>query len=109
VNAWPAAADEPAPDLVGTPDDQGEGSDGGELGAGQRGRPEEALQRGCVDHERREHERDGDPAQQRLVAEEADLAQRRPVGADRERGADLAGDDAEPGDGGGLPVPEVQN
>ena len=39
---------------------------------------------------------------------EADLAQRCPVGAGGDRGADLAGDDAEEGHGGGLRYASVQ-
>ena len=47
------------------------------------------------------------PSSSRLL-NSADLPQRRVVGAGGERGADLAGDDAEPGDGRGLPVGVVQ-
>ena len=70
--------------------------------------PKNAVQRGQVDQRGGEGQCDGDAAEQEPVAEHADRAQRRVVGADGERGADLAGDDAEPGDGGGLPVGVVE-
>ena len=63
-----------------------------------------AVHGGQVDQRGGEGQRDRDRAQQELVAEQADLPQRRVVGPDGERRADLAGDDAQPGDRRGLPA-----
>ena len=56
-----------------------------------------------VDQRGGEGQRDRDGAQQELVAEQADLPQRRVVGPDGERRAHLAGHDTQPGDRRGLP------
>src|SRR5581483_3194034 len=92
------------PELVGAPDDEREWRDGGELSRAQRGAAEDTLEGRQVDQRRGEDERDSDAGEQRTVAEHSHLPQRRVVGADRERGPDLAGDDAQPRHGGGLAV-----
>src|ERR1019366_5629357 len=101
-------AQEEAAEFVGSPDDEGEGRDGGELGAGERRGAEDAVQGRYVDQRGGERQRDGDGAEQEPVREHAYRMQRCVVGADRECGADLASDDAEPGDGGGLPVGVIE-
>src|ERR1035441_9099705 len=45
----PVPAQEEAAEFVGSPNDEGERGDGGELGAGEGGGAEDAVQGGCVD------------------------------------------------------------
>jgi hypothetical protein len=67
------AANEGTPDLVGAPHDEREGGNGGELPRRQSRGTEEAVQSGQVHQREGEGQRDGDPAQQQLVGEQADL------------------------------------
>jgi len=90
-----APAAQPSGQLVGTPDDQREEHEKREGARGRPGRAEDGAQRrqrhdgGC------ESDLEQDAPEQQRIGEQADRTQRCAVGARRERGADLAGDDRE--------------
>jgi hypothetical protein len=52
--------DEQAADFIGTPDDERERDDDGELGGGERFGAEDSVHRGQVDQRGGERQRDGD-------------------------------------------------
>src|SRR3954447_8865064 len=96
------------PQLVGTPDDDREDDEECERARRWHRGAEDVFQCRHGDQCGGEDDLEGNAPQQQLVAERPDGAQGGVLGAGGEGGADLAGDDAEEGHGGGLQPDVVQ-
>ena len=90
------------------PDHDGECGEDREFGRTERARSEEVLKGRYVDERREEDEFERDAPEQHWVGEEADRAEGGALGARRDRGADLACDDAGKCHRGRLQVSAVQ-